>query len=263
MNRSALNSWVTFPRPNPQARLRLFCFPYAGGGASVFFGWPALLPPDVEVCAVQPPGREGRLVEKPYSDMLELVERMGPELLPYMDKPFAFAGHSNGAVMAFELTRKLRREGRTLPLHLFVTGRPAPQLPNRHPPIHDLPEPRFIEELRRLQGTPEEVLQNREIMELITPLLRADFSLAETYKYSPEPALDVPLSAYGGIGDADVRPDEVEPWGEQTGAAFTFRTFPGDHFFINTQRQMVLEQMSAELRGVTARLARGAAAHGF
>lgn len=256
MNRpTSLTSWVSIPRPNPAARLRLFCFPYAGAGASVFYSWTAGLPEEVEVCAVQPPGREARLREAPYTDMPTLVEALGEALVPYMDRPFACFGHSNGAIMAFELARKLRREGRGMPLHLFLSGRPAAQLPSRHPPIHALPEPEFIAELRRLQGTPEEVLNHPEIMELLVPLLRADFSLAETYVHRAEAPLDVPISAYGGRRDPDVNEDEVEGWRAQTAAAFRSVLFPGDHFFINGDRAQLLAQLSGELRGVVARAA--------
>jgi medium-chain acyl-[acyl-carrier-protein] hydrolase len=246
----ALNSWITIPRPNPAARLRLFCFPYAGAGASVFFTWPRMLPPDVEVAAVQLPGREARLAEKPYSDMLQLVDKLGEVLKPHLDVPFAFFGHSNGAIMGFELARLLRREGRALPLHLFLSGRMAAHVPIRHEPIYALPEPQFSEQLRRLEGTPEEILQNAEIMELIRPLLRADFSLAETYAYRPEAPLDVPISAYGGSTDPDVTEDDVRAWREHTTAAFTPRIFPGGHFFLNTGRADVLAHLSRELMQV-------------
>ncbi len=251
----ALNSWVASPRPVPNARLRLFCFPYAGGGASIFYPWARELPGDVEICPVQLPGREARLLEKPYSDMDALVEKLAEVLEPHMEGiPFAFYGHSNGAIMSFELARRLRREGRRMPVHLWLSGRPASQLPSRHDPIHHLPEPEFIDGLRRLQGTPEEVLANREIMELILPLLRADFSLAETYAYRHEAPLDVPISAWGGIRDADVTEEETAAWREQTTAAFRLRMFPGDHFFVNSDRALLLSQLSAELRQATARL---------
>jgi medium-chain acyl-[acyl-carrier-protein] hydrolase len=254
VNRSRLNGWAIFPKPEPNARLRLFCFPYAGGGASIFSPWVRILPPEVEVVAVQPPGRESRLSEKPYSDMTELVDAMHRELRPHFDKPFAFFGHSNGGLMAFELARRLRREGRPGPVHLYVGGRPAPQVVRTEEPIHNLPEPEFLDALRRLKGTPEEILQNAEIMELIMPLLRADFSLGETYRYTHEPPLDVPISAYGGRRDDEVSVDEVEAWREQTTAAFRLQVFPGDHFFINGDRALVLAELSRELRPLIASL---------
>lgn len=250
MNRSPLNGWAIYPSRNPNARLRLFCFPYAGGGATVFSSWARDLPPEVEVVAVQPPGREGRLMEKPIADLAQLVEAMHRELRPHLDKPFAFYGHSNGGLMAFEMARTLRREGGPMPLHLFVGGRPAPQLPIREEPIHQLPHDEFIAALRRFAGTPEEILQNEEIMELIMPLLRADFCLGETYHYVPEPPLDLPISAYGGVGDVEVEEDEVAAWREQTSGRFQMKMFPGDHFFINGNRAEVLAELSRELRGL-------------
>jgi medium-chain acyl-[acyl-carrier-protein] hydrolase len=247
--RSRLNGWtINHSRNNSaHARLRLFCFPYAGGGATIYSAWPRTLPPEVEVIAVQPPGREGRLSEKPFSDLIELVAAMYPELLPMMDRPFAFYGHSNGGLMAFELARLLRRTGGPMPLHMFIGGRPAPQV-KRDENIHALPHDEFISELRRYAGTPEEILQNAEIMELIMPLLRADFSLGETYDYQPEPPLALPITAYGGERDDDVPPEQMEAWREQTSAAFRCRMFDGDHFFINGNRAELLQDLTQELQ---------------
>ncbi|HEX8692609.1 MAG TPA: alpha/beta fold hydrolase [Longimicrobium sp.] len=255
-----LGSWVMVPRPAPSARLRLFCFPYAGGGASIFYPWARLLPPEVELCAVQLPGREARLSERPIGDLAELTDRLYDALLPYFDRPFAFFGHSNGGLMAFELARKLRREGRRGPVHLFVSGRPAPQLALDEPPIHSLPEPEFLDALRRFQGTPEEVLQNAEIMQLISPMLRADFALGETYAYREERPLAIPISSYGGRTDDEVSEEQAAAWREQTSAEFHLKMFPGGHFFLNTDRALVLEELSRELRGALARLS-GSAAH--
>ena len=220
MSRNSLNGWAVVARRNPAARLRLFCFPYAGGGASIFSTWHRDLPSAVEVVAVQPPGREGRLMETPYADLASLVEAVAPALEPWMDRPFALFGHSNGGLMAFELARLLRRAGRRMPVHLFASGRPAPQLELDEPPIHALPDDEFVAELRRFKGTPDEILQNAEIMSLVMPLLRADFALGETYDYVPGPPLDLPVSAYGGEGDEEVSRDQVEAWREQTTGPF-------------------------------------------
>jgi medium-chain acyl-[acyl-carrier-protein] hydrolase len=258
VNRSPLNGWALYPSRNPNARLRLFCFPYAGGGATIYSAWPRFLPPEVEVVAVQPPGREARIGEKAYGDLAQLVDAMHPQLLPHLDKPFAFYGHSNGGLMAFELARTLRRTGGPMPRHLFVGGRPAPQLDVEEEKIHALPHDEFLAALRRFAGTPEEILQNQEIMELIEPLLRADFSLGETYAYTPEPPLDLPVSAYGGVRDEEVDPDEVEAWREQTSAGFQVTMFEGDHFFVNGNRAEVLREISQELRPLLATLRSGA-----
>jgi medium-chain acyl-[acyl-carrier-protein] hydrolase len=259
--RSPINGWAIYPSRNPSARLRLFCFPYAGGGATIYSPWTRMLPPEVEVVAVQPPGREGRLGETPIPDLPQLVEHLHRELLPHFDKPFAFYGHSNGGLMAFELARALRRTSGPMPRHIFIGGRPAPQLELDEERIHALPHDEFIDALRRYAGTPEEILQNAEIMELIMPLLRADFSLGETYAYTPEAPLHVPISAYHGVRDNEVEPAQIEAWREQTSAAFNFKIFPGDHFFINGDRALVLQEMTRELRPLLGSLQ--PAMHGF
>ncbi|HET7231469.1 MAG TPA: alpha/beta fold hydrolase [Longimicrobium sp.] len=246
--------WVVLPKPNPAARLRLFCFPYAGGGASIYAPWGRMLPPEVEVVAVQLPGRENRIGEPAISDMRELTARFGEVLAPFMDRPFAFFGHSNGGLMAFELTRLLRREGRTGPVHLITAGRPAPQANVESPVLYNLPENEFRDNLRRFNGTPEEVLQNEEIMSLITPMLRADFSLGETYVYYPEPPLATPLSAYGGVGDTEVPAWAIEQWQEEAAGPFRVKMFPGGHFFLNENREQVLAEVTADLRGALARI---------
>jgi medium-chain acyl-[acyl-carrier-protein] hydrolase len=245
--------WVVLPKPNPSARLRLFCFPYAGGGASIFATWARLLPAEVEVVAVQLPGRENRIGEKPVSDLRELVPQMAQALAPFMDRPYVLFGHSNGGLMAFELIRLLRREGRTLPLLFVASGRPAPQVTLEGPVLHHLPEPEFREMLRRFNGTPEEVLQNEEIMQLITPMLRADFSLGETYQYTPEPPLPLPIAAYGGEKDMEVPTWAIHAWREQAAGEFRDMIFPGGHFFINENREQLLAELTRDLRGALVR----------
>lgn len=253
MNRpGSLKGWALIPHPRPDARLRLFCFPYAGGGASVFAPWAKELPWDVELVSVQPPGREGRLMEKPIGDMMEMVATMQRELAPLMDRPFAFYGHSNGGLMAFELARQLRRAGGPMPRLVITSGRPAPQLPLTEPHIHALPDAEFRDTLRRFNGTPDEILENREIMELLTPMLRADFQLGETYHYTPEAPLALTLVAWGGARDAEVPAAHVEAWREQAGGEFRFRIFPGDHFFLHGDRAQVLQALNEELRAVLA-----------
>jgi medium-chain acyl-[acyl-carrier-protein] hydrolase len=225
----------------------MFCFPYAGGGASIYRGWGASLPGDLEVCPVQIPGRESRLREPAFADPKAMITAIADALAPYWDLPFVFFGHSMGAMISFELARELRRRGRPQPLHLFVSGRRAPQLPAREEPIHALPEAEFIEKLRELNGTPEEVLQHAELMKLITPILRADFGVNETYEFTAEAPLDAGISAFGGLGDEDVTREDVEAWKENTHGRFRMRMLPGDHFFINSGKDLVLESVSRDL----------------
>ena len=242
------DGWLYSFKPAPKAGLRMFCFPYAGGNAMVFRDWAEKLPPGVEVSAVQLPGRGNRMQEPPVTRLPELVEAMAPALLPRLDKPFVFFGHSMGAILGFELARWLRREGEPGPLKLFVSGRSAPQLNRTHPPIHDLPQPELVAELKRLNGTPDEVLEHPELMELMLPLLRADFSLCDTYEYAEAAPLDCPITVFGGLEDAGIPRGNLEAWREQTAASFTLRMLPGDHFFLHSKNALLLRLLAAELQ---------------
>jgi medium-chain acyl-[acyl-carrier-protein] hydrolase len=250
--------WLAYREVNPRARLRMFCFPYAGGGASVYRGWAPLLPADVEVCPVQLPGRESRLRDQPFSRPEPMIAALAEVLTPYMDLPFVFFGHSMGGLIGFELSRELRRRGQKQPLFLFASGRRAPHLPPREEDIHDLPEPEFIAKLRELNGTPEEVLQHSELMKLLLPILRADFSVNETYVYTEEEPLDFPISAFGGLGDEEITREDVEAWRQHTRGRFRMRMLPGDHFFIHGTKELILEAVARDLAEVTASVLPGA-----
>ena len=214
-------------------KMRLFCFPYAGGGASIYQKWTSFMPAEIELCAVQLPGRENRLREKPCDQVKQLVEMLGQELHPYIDLPFAFFGHSMGAIIGFELLRYLRRNGESTPNHFFVSGCRAPHLPAETAPIHNLPDSALLGELRRLKGTPEEILSNTELMGMLLPLLRADFALFENYKYEREDVLTCPITAFAGQGDSRAYPQVMADWRKHTCEAFTLYTLPGDHFFLH------------------------------
>jgi medium-chain acyl-[acyl-carrier-protein] hydrolase len=169
-----------------------------------------------------------------------------------MDFPFAFFGHSLGSLISFELTRRLRRQNAHCPLQLFVSGCYAPQIPNPNPPIHQLPDAEFIEELRRLNGTPQAALDNPELMEVFLPLLRSDIRLYETYVYEPEAPLDCPISAFGGLEDEEVSRQELAAWCDQTRSRFNMQMFPGDHFFWNGKESNgLLEVISKDIRKIT------------
>lgn len=246
--------WITFPKQNPGARLRLFCFPYAGGGASIYRTWSSVLPPEIEIYPVQPPGRETRLREKGFTQVPALIEALAPALEPLLNVPFAFFGHSMGALTSFELTRQLQRQGGPLPVQLFLSGHRAPQLPKEGDPIFHLPESEFVEELRRLNGTPDQVLQNEELMRLMLPILRADFELCDTYDYTQAEPLPVPITAYGGLQDVEVSRDQLAGWREQTSGQFTMRMFPGDHFYLHSARALLLQTLAQDLMQVLRRL---------
>ncbi len=249
------NPWLAFVRPNPQARLRLFCLPYSGAGASAFRAWPDSLPTTVEVCPVQLPGRESRLGEPSFTRLLPLVEATAQALLPHLDKPFALFGHSVGALASFELARHLRKQYDLEPAHLFISGHPAPQTPDPDPPIHALPEPEFVEGLRRYSGIPDVVLENAELRELYLPILRADFEIHETYTYTAEPLLDCPISVFAGVGDHKGSRANFEAWREQTMASCSLHMFEGGHFFLHSAQAHLLDLMFRELQQLVERLA--------
>jgi medium-chain acyl-[acyl-carrier-protein] hydrolase len=239
--------WLIRYAPPAVPRLRLFCFPYAGAGASLFASWREALPDGLELSAVQLPGRENRLREQPYSRLEKLLPELAEAIRPYLDLPFAMLGYSFGALLAFELTRHLRRHGRPLPHHLLVLGRRAPHLASRLPPVHLCPDAELVEWMRGLGGTPTLILEHPELLPIFLPVLRADLTLHETYAYQPEAPLDLPISAFGGLNDSQVSRKEMEAWAEQTNGPFTLRLYPGGHFFLKSYQAMVLRDISALL----------------
>lgn len=251
---STQNPWIAYRKPNAQARLRLFCFPYAGGAASIYRNWADELPPDVDVCPIQLPGRESRLTEQPLDDFAAIIQAMTRYLHPYLNIPFALFGHSMGALLGFELARYLRQHYYLSPVQLFISGCSAPQIFDFGRRIHDLPEPEFLEEVRSLNGTPDEVLQHPELMQLLMPVLRADFGVVETYTYTPGDPLDCPISVFGGMQDDEVGRDDLEAWRQQTRGAFQLRMFPGDHFFLHADRALLLAALSEDLSRLLSRI---------
>lgn len=233
--------WIIIPKPKPKPSLRLFCFPYAGAGASIYHNWSTLLPPEIEVCSIQLPGRESRTKEPLFYNIEPLINALTPSILPLLDIPFIFFGHSLGALICFELARQLRRLKQPNPLHLFVSAREAPQNPLTKPPVHQLSDADFIKELSRFNGTPKAVLQNVELMNYFLPILRADLAINETYKYTPEPPLNCPISVFGGLQDLIVSSESLAVWNAQTNCNFSSRIFSGDHFFLKSQQQLLLE----------------------
>jgi medium-chain acyl-[acyl-carrier-protein] hydrolase len=242
------NPWITCPKPKPQARLRLFCFPYAGGGASIFHPWSKLLPPEIELCSIQLPGRESRLKETLFTQLLPLVESLSEALQPYLDKPFAFFGHSLGTLICFETARYLRRTYSLEPVHLFVAGRRPPHLPDPEPILHTLPDLEFIQQVqRRYNGIPQIILQDRELMQVFLPTLRADFQLFEDYHYTEALPFNCPISAFGGWQDQRVTEKELAGWRDQTLRTFSLQMFPGGHFFLQSMRTSLLQTLTREM----------------
>lgn len=243
-----VSAWTKGINAVPRARLRLFGLPYAGGGTSIFHGWSAGLPPEIQFCPIQLPGREERLMEPPFVRLDPLVQTLTDILGPHLGRPFALFGYSMGALVSFELARELRRQSLPGPRCLYVAAHRAPQLPDPDPPIHHLPDPEFLSELRRLNGTPEAVLQHPELRALLLPSLRADFALCETYVHTWEPPLECTIVAFGGLLDHRASRTELERWRSQTVGSFSLRMLPGDHFFLRNARLLLLQILSEHLR---------------
>jgi medium-chain acyl-[acyl-carrier-protein] hydrolase len=241
------NKWFLFPKPNPAAALRLFCFHYSCGSAQVFHGWPGRLPPNVETGAIQLPGRGHRLGEPHIRRLVPLSRTVAQELLPYLDKPFVFFGHSLGALLCFETARSLRRENWRQPAHLFVSAAEVPHHRSREESLSSLPKGKLVKRLREFGGASVEALQNDELLDLMLPTIRADFELCETYEYHPESPLKCPMTIYGGLEDSEVEAGRLTAWSEVTVGGCEIRKFPGGHFYLNNSRAIFLQTFASDL----------------
>jgi medium-chain acyl-[acyl-carrier-protein] hydrolase len=216
------------------------------------------LPPElernVELWAVNLPGREATLSDARFTDLGSLVEALRPQIIPFLRAPFAFFGHSMGALIGFELARSLRAEGLDEPVHLVVSAFRAPHLPDLHEAVHDLSDADLVLRLRKLGGTPPEVLREPELMDLMLPLLRADLSVCETYVHRRDEPLDCSLTAFGSAGDPDVSPKDLEHWRSHFRGPFELYIFPGGHFFLQTAQALVLRILARDVRAVLRRL---------
>ena len=221
-------------RVTPNPGLRLFFFPHAGGSAASFRGWPAHLPMDAACYAIQLPGRGDRLREPPFTALTALVDNLAIEMQPWLQPPFVFFGHSMGALIAFELTRRLQAMRVPTPVHLFVSGRGTPDRRSTRRRLYDLPDEELIEEVDRLGGLPGSVRADAELMHLLLPTMRADFSVTQTYVFAPGPPLECPITALGGTHDPDVGIDQIAGWRDHTTRTFTMHVIEGDHFFVDS-----------------------------
>ena len=223
---------------------RLFCFPYAGGGALTYHSWPNRILKGIEVARVNLPGREARFKEPLFRDLQSLVDVLADELIPWIDRPFAFYGHSMGALLAFELTRELRRRHNLLPHHLFVSGYGAPHSFFPGLLISELPDKDFLLKISQLGGLPDIIAQNEELMEIYLPILKADFQMLENYVYKEESPLECPLTAFGGLSDPIFNRDSILAWNIHTNVKFESLFFPGGHFFLLDSEPRVIDQIN-------------------
>jgi medium-chain acyl-[acyl-carrier-protein] hydrolase len=239
-------SWFPLLRSKTGAKMNLFCLPPSGGGARLFRRWTELLPNDIDVYAIQLPGREGRVVEKPFNRMKELVPAVMSAILPHTKLPFAIFGHSMGGLVAFELARALRRASAPEPIHVFASAARAPHIPDLDP-HHLLPDDLLLAELRKMKGFPPEVLNSRELMEMLLPTVRADAAITETYQYEEEAQLTCALTILEGSTDDQVTHEEIAAWSGYTTGAFSHVVIRGGHDFLQSAPASVVQTISSEL----------------
>lgn len=235
------------PAPNSSAALQLFCFPFAGGGTATYRPWLKYLHRDIELITVQLPGRGSLLEHRPFDTMLDLVAELSAHIKGTIEKPYVFFGHSLGSKIAFELARELLRQHCPLPIHFFASGAGAPFKPRTAAMIHQLPDAEFIRRIGALNGTPEKILQNEELMRFMLPVLRADFKLIETYLGDRSCELPIPLSILGGEHDEAIARDDLLAWQEVFHTATDVKFFPGGHFFINQHAAEIAASINALL----------------
>jgi medium-chain acyl-[acyl-carrier-protein] hydrolase len=239
-----------FRRPLAQPRLRLVCFPYAGGSAAVYRRWPALVAPEIEVCAVELPGRGVRFSEPPISDMSTLCDGLATALKPLCDGvPLAMFGHSMGARIAFELTCRFDRHV----LHLFASGSPAPGVRPRYGasgdarPTAQLSDADFKQRLRELGGTPPEILADDDLMARVLPIVRADFVLIEQYQVDPQSRVSCPVTVFAGVDDSRASPVVAAAWKLRSTAACRVVELDAGHFFLDSHRDPLLREIDRDL----------------
>ena len=240
--------WLARPAPRPDAGLRLFCVPHAGGGTAAYAALARILPEWIELAVVRLPGRETRLREEPYGDIASLVGDLAVALRGQLDRPYAVFGHSLGALIGFELLHRLREAGAPDPVRLFASGRRAPQLPEVDPPISHLADDGFIAELqRRYDAIPAAVLAEPDLLAMLLPTLRADYRLVERYAYEARPELPCSLTVFGGASDPRVTAGELRAWHVHAPSSFRLRILPGGHFYLQGEEARVAGELVEDL----------------
>ncbi len=233
MNReTSRDKWFFCKNPKPQSSIRLFCFPFGGGGASVFHNWADAMGDEIEVRALQLPGRETRFSEPKEKDLSNLIKNIVQALETYRDKPFAIFGYSFGALLAFEACRELRRQDKKMPLHLFIAALQAPQTPGAYPPISELEDKEFIQKVEYLYEPQGEAWSNLELRDFLLPVLRDDIALYESYVFREEAPLICPIDVFAGEQDRATPIALTQCWSEQTSSKMKHHVFIGGHFFI-------------------------------
>jgi surfactin synthase thioesterase subunit len=223
--------WFTALSPGNSAEFAVYCFPYAGAGANSFRSWGPAFGSDVKLFGLQLPGRETRFTEPPEVE----ASSVATAIAAHADRPYVVYGHSFGARLAFEVIHLLWARGDRLPIHFFPAACRAPHLlpEPEHFGLSALPDDELTERLARGGGTPAAILAEPELMQLLLPVVRADFGWLDSYVYQPRPGLPVPMTAFCAERDDIAPPAQVAQWRQHTAMDFALHTLPGDHFFLH------------------------------
>lgn len=238
--------WFPYIKPLAQPRHRLFCMHHAGGSAAAFRPWVGALERyGIEVWALQLPGRENRWGERPFDDMTAAVQSCVETLVPHLDIPYTLLGHSVGAKLAFAVAQALAANAAPAARRLVLSAARAPQFQNDEQFIrHDLPRAELLDAIERLGGTPPQLLEHPEFLDLLLPVLRADLKLIETGQALTPRPVDVPVSVFGGLEDRDVTYDQLHGWLSWTRAPGEVHQLPGGHFFLFAPENRVPERIA-------------------
>lgn len=252
---AAGDDWIRNYHPGAGGGCRLACFPHAGGSASFYFPVSRALAGSAEVLCVQYPGRQDRRFETPIGRIEELADRVAEVVRPVFEtEPMALFGHSMGAVVAFEVARRLERDTGRAPAALFASGRRAPGLAARYPEtVHQLGDAAVIAELRQLSGTESALFEDEELLAAALPAIRNDYRAIETYSCDPGAKIGCPIVALVGAQDPRVTVEEAAAWERHTDAGFELLTFPGGHFYLTEQAEAVIDQVRRRLPSVAGR----------
>lgn len=224
-------------------KVQLICFPYAGSGASLFYPWVNFLSKDFEVWAFQPPGHEELMDQRLISDLAEMKQYILQKIIPIINRPFILFGHSLGSVLAYETTKELQKRN-MVPISLTVSGRQPPHLKSKMHLIAHLNNEDFIKEVFELNGTPPELMASKDFLEMATPILRADFKLAENYQIKIEEKIKCPVSVLGSTTDKWIDTKEIAEWSKTTEKPCETRIFEGDHFYLKQNPRLVAEYLN-------------------